>query len=134
MSHLLLCSIVLQNIQIFYRGSVIFIVTCFLSQPGSRNVLPEHCNVIIKQQLCGEELSSFCLCSKLILFKRSRLYCSKSSYTYQTSQKKVCIRPSDTDNSTQSLTRMYHHTATEILYGLHGAKISCIPTLAGVSY
>ena len=88
MSHLLLCSIVLQNIQIFYSGSVIFIVTCFLSQPDCRNVLPEHCNVIIKQQLCGEELSSFCLCSKLILFKRSRLYCSKSSYTYQTSQKK----------------------------------------------
>ena len=48
--------------------------------------------------------------------------------------KKVCIRPYDTNNSTQSLTKMYHHTATETLYGLDGAKINCIPTLAGVSY
>ena len=30
---LLLCSIVMQNIQTFYRGPAIFIVTCFLTQP-----------------------------------------------------------------------------------------------------
>ena len=30
---LLLCSIVMQNIQIFYGGPAMFIVTCFLAQP-----------------------------------------------------------------------------------------------------
>ena len=35
-----------------------FIVTCFLAQPHCRNFLPEHCNTIIKQQLCVEELPS----------------------------------------------------------------------------
>ena len=57
-SERLLCSIVMQNIQIFYRGPVMFIVTCFLAQPRYINFLHEHRNKIIKQQLCGEELSS----------------------------------------------------------------------------
>ena len=30
-----------------------FIVTCFLAQPGCRTFLPECCNTIIKQQLRG---------------------------------------------------------------------------------
>ena len=55
---LLLCSIVIQNIQIFYRGRATFIVTCFLAQPDCRNFLPEHCNTMFKQQLCGEGLPS----------------------------------------------------------------------------
>ena len=43
---LLLFSIVMKNIQIFYGGSVMFIVTCFLAQPTDcRNFLPEHCNI-----------------------------------------------------------------------------------------
>ena len=54
--------------------------------------------------------------------------CSKSS------QKKQLIRPCDTNNPTQGLTRKYHHTATESLHHLRGAKISGTPTLAGVSY
>ena len=73
-----------------------------------------------------------CLCSKLMFVKRSRV--SKSTYAHQTSQKKACIRSRDTNNSTQSLTRMYHHTATESLYHLHGAKIRWTPTLVEVSY
>ena len=40
----------------------------------------------------------------------------------------------DTNNSTQSLTRMYHHAATEIPYCLRGAKTNWTPTLAGVSH
>ena len=48
--------------------------------------------------------------------------------------KKACIRPCDTNNFTQSLTRKYHHTATESLYRLCDEKISWTPTLAGVSY
>ena len=50
-----------QNIQIFRRVPVIFIFTCFPAQPDCMHFLPEHCNMIIKQQLCG-------LCSKLMLF------------------------------------------------------------------
>ena len=48
--------------------------------------------------------------------------------------KKACIRPCDTNNFTQSLTRKYHHTATESLYRLCVEKISWALTLAGVSY
>ena len=59
----LLRSIGMQNIQIFYVGLDMFIVTFFLAQPDSRSFLPEHCNKIIKQQLCGEELP--CLLSFL---------------------------------------------------------------------
>ena len=58
MLQLPLCSIVIQNIQIFYGGPVMFIVTCFLAQPDCRNFLPEHRNRIIEQQLCGERLPS----------------------------------------------------------------------------
>ena len=67
------------------------------------------------------------------VFKRSRLYCSKSNYAYQTSQKEACIRPCDTNNFTQNLHEMYHHTATESLHCLCGAKISWTLTLPGVS-
>ena len=48
--------------------------------------------------------------------------------------KKTSIRSFDTNNFTQSLTRKYHHTATESLYCLCDEKISWTPTLAGVSY
>ena len=44
---LLLCSIVMQNIQIVYGGPVMFIVTCFLAQPDCRNFLPQRSNAII---------------------------------------------------------------------------------------
>ena len=50
-----------QTIQIFHGVLVIFIVTCFPAQPDCMHFLPEHCNMIIKQQLCR-------LCSKLMLF------------------------------------------------------------------
>ena len=55
---LLLCSIVMQRIQIFYRDPAIFIVTCFLAQPDCTNFLPKHCNTMIKHQLCREGFPS----------------------------------------------------------------------------
>ena len=43
---LLLFSIMMKNIQIFYGGSVMCIVTSLLAQPTDcRNFLPEHCNI-----------------------------------------------------------------------------------------
>ena len=89
MLQLLFCSIVMQNIQIFYGGPVMFIVAISLVQSDFRNFLPEHCNAIIKQQLFGEELPSLLPFLKLRFFKRSRVYCSNSTYAYQTSQKKL---------------------------------------------
>ena len=53
MLQLLLCSIAMENIQIFYRVPVMFIVTCFPAHPDCLHFLPEYCNTIIKQQLCG---------------------------------------------------------------------------------
>ena len=38
------------------RGPAMFIVTCFLTQPDCTNFQSEHCNTIIKLQLCGERL------------------------------------------------------------------------------
>ena len=41
----------------------------------------------------------------------SNLYSRKSTYAHKRSQKKPCITSCDKNNSTQSFTRMYHHTA-----------------------
>ena len=46
----------------------------------------------------------------------------------------ACIRPGDANSFIQSLTRMYHHTATESPYYLCGVKTSLTATLAEVSY
>ena len=54
----------------------------------------------------GRSCHLCCFCSKLMFFKRSRVYCSNSTYAHQRNQKKTCIRPCDTNNSSQSLTRM----------------------------
>ena len=102
----------------FYGGPAMFIVTCFLAQQDCRKFLSEHCNTIIKQQL--------------MFFKRSRIYCTKPSQAHQTNQIKLASGL-DTNDFPQSLTNKYHHTATESLYQLCGAKISWTPTLAGVS-
>ena len=131
---LLLCSIVMQNIQIFYGGPAMFIVTCFLAQPDCRNFLPGHCNTIIKHQLCGEELPSLLLLLQVDVFQEKQGILQQIILCPSNKPKKACIRPCDTNNFTQSLTRKYHHTATESLYCICGAKISWTPTSAGVSY
>ena len=46
----------LMEVARFYGGPAMFIVTCFLEKPDCINFLLEHCNAIIKQQLCGEGL------------------------------------------------------------------------------
>ena len=131
---LLLCSIVMQNIQIFYGGPVMFIFTCFLAQPDSRNFLTEHRNTIIKQRLCGEGLPSSLSLLQVDAFQEKQGILQQIILCSLNKRKKAFIRPCDTNNFTQSLTRKYHHTATESLYHLFGAKISWTPTLAGVSY
>ena len=49
--------LLLMEVARFYGGPSLFIVTCFLAQPGSTNFLPEHCNTLIKQQLCGGKVA-----------------------------------------------------------------------------
>ena len=65
---------------------------------------------MIKHSQYTQSCHICCLCSKLMFFKKSRLYCSKSNYTHQTSPKKACIRSCDTNNFTQSL-----HECTTIM-------------------
>ena len=81
----------------------------------------------------GRSCHLCCLRSKLKFFKRSRVYCSKSTHAHQTNQKKACIRSFDTNNSIQSLASMYNHAVTERIYRLHGVKISWTPTLGRFS-
>ena len=121
---LLLCSIVIQNIQIFYGGPAMFVVTCFLAQPDCRKFLPEHCKAIMKHQLCGEGLPSLLPLLQVDVFQEKQGILQQIILCSSNKPKKVCIRPSDTNNFTQSLTRKYHHSATESLYCLCGAKIS----------
>ena len=120
----------LMEVAKFYGGPVMFIFTCFLTQPDCRNFLSEHCNTIIKLQLCGEGL--------LLPLLQVDVFQEKQGILQQ-----IILCPSskpgnlplglDTNNFTQSLTTKYHYTATESLYQLCGAKISWTPTLAGVS-
>ena len=129
MLQLLLCSIVIQNIQIFYGGPAMFVVTCFLAQPDCRKFLPEHCNAIMKHQLCGEGLPSLLPLLQVDVFQEKQGILQQIILCSSNKPKKACIRPSDTNNFTQSLTRKYHHTATESLYRLCDEKISWTPTL-----
>ena len=114
-SRLLLCSIVMENIQMFYRGPAMFNVTCFLAQTGCGNVLSDHCNTIIIQQLCGENLPSLLPLLQVDAFLLTVL--------------SACIRPCYAKTSTHSLTRTYCHTATESPKRLCGLKTSWTPTL-----
>ena len=113
-SQLFLRSIVMQNTQIFYGGPVMLIVACSLAQPDCRNFLPDHCNTIIKQQLCGVQLPSLLLLLQLHVFQEKQGILQQVSLCPSNKPKKACTRPCDTNNS--SFTRMYHHTATESLY------------------
>ena len=69
----------LMELARFYGGPAVLIVPCFLTKPDCRNVLPQHCNTIIKQQLCGEGLPLPLL--QVDFFTRSRLYCN-SFFTF----------------------------------------------------
>ena len=114
----------------FYGGPAMFIVTCFLEKPDCINFLPEHCNAIIKQQLCGEGLPLPLLQVDVFQEKQGIL---QQIILCPSSKPGNLALGLDTNNFTQSLTTKYHYTATESLYQLCGAKISWTPTLAGVS-
>ena len=118
---LLFCSIVMQNIQIFYwfQPCLLLLVP---SHSQTRNFLPEHLNIIIKQQLRGEGFPSLLPWLQADVFQQKQGILQQIIYAHQTSQKKACIRTCDTNNFTQSLTRKYHHTTTESLYRLCDEK------------
>ena len=100
------------------------------SHSQTRSFLLEHLNIIIKKQLCGKGLPSLLplLLADVFLIEEVNHLCPSNK------PKKACIRTCYTNNFTQSLTRKYHHTATESLYHLCDEKISWALTLAGVSY
>ena len=101
------------------QDPAMFLDTCFLAQLAVEIFYLNTAIQWLNSNYVGRGSHLCCLCSKLMFFKRSW---------------KACIRPCDTNNFTQSLTRKYHHTATESLYCICGAKISWTPTSAGVSY
>ena len=100
------------------------------SHSQTRNFLPENLIIILKQQLCGEGLPS------LLPLLQADVFSIEAVNHLCPSNKpnKSCVRSCDTNNFTQNLTRRYHHTATESLYGLCDENISWAPTLAGLSY
>ena len=55
----------------------------------TRNNLPKDCNTIIKEHLCGEGLPSLLTLLQVDVFQQKQVYCNKSSYVHQTSQKKL---------------------------------------------
>ena len=113
----LFCVLLLCKTFGYFMGVQPCLLLLVSSHSQTRNFLPGHLNIIIKQQLCWEGSHLCCLCSKLMFFNRS----SKSFMPIKQA-KKACIRPCDTNNFTQSLTRKYHHTAAESLYRLCDEK------------
>ena len=87
-----------------------FIVTCFLAQPDCRNVLPKYCNIIIKQQLSGLELPSLLPLLQVDVFQEKQGILYQIKLCPSNKLKTPCIRPCDTNSSTQSL-----HKCTTIL-------------------
>ena len=120
----------LMEVAKFYDGPAMVIVTCFLARPDCRIFLPEHCNTIIKQQLCGEVLPLLLL--QVDVFQEKQGILQQIILSHQTNQKKLAS-VLDPNNSTQILKKKKHHTVTESLYQLCGSKTSWTPTLAGVS-
>ena len=101
-----LWSIVMQNIQIFYGSPAMVIVTCFFAQPDCRNFVPEHCNAIIKQQLCREGLPPQLRLLQVDAFQGKQGILQQIILSPSSKPKKTCIRPCDTNNSTQSYTKV----------------------------
>ena len=81
----------------------------------------------------GKTCHLCCLCFKLMIYKRSRVYYSKSNYVHQANKKKLVSGLAIQVIPPKVYTK-HHHTATESLYRLRGAKSSWTPSLAGVSY
>ena len=77
-----------------------FIVACSLAQPDCRNFLPDHCNTIIKQQLCGEQLPSLLPLLQVDVFQEKQGILQQINLCPSNKPKKACTRPCDTNNST----------------------------------
>ena len=110
-SQLVLCSIVMQNIHIYFMR----FQSCLLI------LVPLH----------SETVEIFCLNPAILIAGRSCHLCfvySKLDFFQdkhdilqqidlmfiKQAKKKACIRPCDTNNFTQSLARKYHHTALKV--------------------
>ena len=96
--------------------------------------MPEHWNTITEQQLCGDELLPLFYLLQVDAFQEKQGMLQRIKLCPSNNPKIACIRRCDTDNSTQSLSRMYYHNATESLYCLRGVKDSWTPNLAEVLY
>ena len=73
----------------------------FLAQADCRNVLPEHCNTIIKQQLCGGREITYKSIQVFFILLPSSLPLLQVDAFLLTAVS-ACTRPCDTNNSHQS--------------------------------
>ena len=92
----------------------------------TRNFLPEHLNIIIKQQLCGEGLPSLLSLHQVDVFQQKQGILQQIIYAHQTSQKKLASGLV-TQVISPSLEIKYHHAGTESLYPLCAEKMSQAP-------
>ena len=88
-SQLLLYSVVMQKIQIFYQGPVMFIAS-LLFTARLYDFLPKHWNTIIKQQLCEKELPSLLPLLQIDVFQEKQgILWQINLFLSKTSQKKL---------------------------------------------
>ena len=78
-----------KHSDILWGSSHIYCYILVFLHSQTRNLLPKDRNTIIKEHLFGEGLPSLFSLVQVVFFNRSRVYCSKSSYVYQASQKKL---------------------------------------------
>ena len=113
---LLLCSIVMQNIQIFYDVQPCLLLLLFLHSQTVEIFCLNTAIQYLDSIYVGRDYHLCCPGSKLPFFKRTRVYCCKSSYAHQTSQKKlvsglVIQKVYKTNVATQnSVTKCYHES------------------------
>ena len=86
---LLLCSIVMQNIQIFHGVQPCLLLLLFLHSQTVEMFCLNTAIQYLDSIYVGRDCHLCCPGSKLTFFKRTRVYCCKSSYAHQTSQKKL---------------------------------------------
>ena len=86
---LLLFSIVMQNTQIFHGVQPCLLLLLFLHSQTVEMFCLNTAIQYLDSIYVGRDCHLCCPGSKLTFFKRTRVYCCKSSYAHQTSQKKL---------------------------------------------
>ena len=85
----LLCSIVIKIFRYFMGVQSCLLLLVSLHSQAVGVFCLSTAMQKLNRNYVGRSCHLFCICSKLMFFKRSRVYCRKSNYAHQTSQKKL---------------------------------------------